>query len=167
MNVSEEEKKIWRQQDARFDEFLGRIGQSTFRNSFHLKEKDIAYIDDKGWDKIKSHCKDFIHKNEGRANNPRDVKQTPTKGHPVFIAQHATASCCRGCIRKWHKIPENRDLSPEEEKYLVTLIMAWIHKEYLHFKSKDAGQVKSQSAKKIEEKKDDQLSIFDFMNSKN
>ena len=60
MNVSEEEKKIWRQQDARFDEFLGRIGQSTFRNSFHLKEKDIEYINKVGIEKIRQHAKDFI-----------------------------------------------------------------------------------------------------------
>ena len=33
-----------------------------------------------------------------------DGKQTPMKGHPVFIAQHATATCCRECTRKWHKM---------------------------------------------------------------
>jgi hypothetical protein len=33
------------------------------------------------------------------------------RGHPVFIAQHATATCCRGCLAKWHDIPAGRALT--------------------------------------------------------
>ena len=57
------------------------------------------------------------------------VKQTPMKGHPVFIAQHATATCCRECIRKWHKMQPGRELSQVQQDYLVDVIMTWIQQE--------------------------------------
>jgi hypothetical protein len=48
------------------------------------------------------------------------------KGHPVFIAQHATATCCRGCIQKWHGIKKGKELSDQEIQFLIELIMGWI-----------------------------------------
>ena len=48
------------------------------------------------------------------------------RGHPVFIAQHATATCCRGCIEKWHKFKKGVELTPEQQNYLVEVIMEWI-----------------------------------------
>ena len=44
-----------------------------------------------------------------------DGKQTPMRGHPVFIAQHATATCCRECIRKWHKMQPGKGLSQVQQ----------------------------------------------------
>ena len=51
------------------------------------------------------------------------------RGHPVFIAQHATATCCRECIRKWHKMQLGKKLSQVQRDYLVDVIMTWIQKE--------------------------------------
>ena len=45
------------------------------------------------------------------------------RGHPVFIAQHATATCCRECIRKWHKMQPGKELSRVQQDYLVDVIM--------------------------------------------
>ncbi len=106
-----------------------RLSNSKFRSSFHLSQKDIDYIALKGIDTIKSHAVDFIKKREAPAIIPNDGKQTPMRGHPVFIAQHATGTCCRECIRKWHKIQPNKELSKLEQEYLVDVIMAWIEKE--------------------------------------
>lgn len=50
-------------------------------------------------------------------------------GHPVFLAQHATATCCRGCLEKWHGIPQGRALTTQEQEYVVSVIMKWIQKE--------------------------------------
>ena len=58
-----------------------------------------------------------------------DGKQTPMRGHPVFIAQHATATCCRGCIQKWHGIEKARALNEKEIDYIVALIMGWIERQ--------------------------------------
>ena len=66
---------------------------------------------------------------EAPAVIPNDGKQTPMKGHPVFVAQHATATCCRECIRKWHKIQPGRALGQIQQEYLVDVIMTWIEKE--------------------------------------
>ena len=113
---------------------LYRLSKSKFRSSFHLKEKDIEYIDKKGLDKIKEHTYDFINKGLKPSVIPNDGKQTPMRGHPVFIAEHATATCCRGCLNKWYGIPKNRELTDIEVDYIVKVIMMWIENEYNKYK---------------------------------
>lgn len=105
---------------------LKKLKASKFRNSFHLKEKDKIYIQEKGINIIEKHAYDFIKKRLAPKEIPNDGKQTPMRGHPVFIAQHATATCCRECLYKWHKIEKNKELSKEEQEYIVGLIMEWI-----------------------------------------
>ena len=111
------------------DEMLYSLSKSKFRNSFHLKEKDRQYVKEKGIDKIESHAYDFLRKRLAPAYIPNDGKQTPMRGHPVFVAEHATATCCRNCLFKWYHIPKGRDLTKEELDYIVRIIMAWIEKE--------------------------------------
>lgn len=113
----------------RINTVLESLSKSTFRNKFHLKEKEINYIKEKGIDKIQEHTKDFINKRLAHAVIQNDGKQTPMRGHPVFIAQHATATCCRGCIYKWHKIPKGVELSEEQKNYICEVIMTWIQRE--------------------------------------
>jgi len=60
-----------------------------------------------------------------------DGKQTPMKGHPVFIAQHATAACCRGCTQEWHGIEKGRLMNGSEVDYVVALIMGWIERQLI------------------------------------
>ena len=115
---------------------LYRLSKSKCRSSFHLKEKDIEYIDKKGLDKIKDHAYDFIKKRLKPSIIPNDGKQTPMRGHPVFIAEHATATCCRGCLNKWHGISKNRELTEEEVDYIVKVIMTYIKKEYKEINKK-------------------------------
>lgn len=112
-----------------YGQLFERLGNSRFRSSFHLKQKDIDYINSKGIDTIREHARDFIAKREAPAVIPNDGKQTPMKGHPVFVAQHATATCCRGCICKWHKIQPWRELNEAQQEYLVDVIMTWIRNE--------------------------------------
>ena len=112
-----------------FDEIFQRLQKSTFRAKFKLSAADKKYIADKGIDTIRSHCQDFVKKRLAPSVIPNDGKQTPMRGHPVFVAQHATACCCRGCISKWHKIPSGRELSEAEQEYLVDLVMSWIARQ--------------------------------------
>ena len=115
--------------DEWYNQLFERLDNSKFRSSFHLKQKDIDYINEKGLDTIRQHAKDFIAKREAPAYIANDGKQTPMRGHPVFIAQHATATCCRECIRKWHKMQPGKELSQVQQEYLVDVIMTWIQKE--------------------------------------
>lgn len=109
---------------------LNRLSKSKFRSSFHLRKYMITYIDEKGMDTVESHARDFVHKNLFPKDISNDGKQTPMKGHPVFIAQHACGCCCRGCLEKWHHIPKGRDLTEKEERFIVALLMEWIRREY-------------------------------------
>lgn len=109
-----------------YDDLFQRLSKSKFRSKFHLRDKEKSYILEKGLDTIESHAKDFISRRIAPAQIPNDGKQTPMRGHPVFIAQHATATCCRGCIEKWHKIPKGVQLNSAQQKYLVSVIMEWI-----------------------------------------
>lgn len=111
------------------DELFNELSKSTFRSNFHLHEPEIKYVNDKGIDKIREHAYDFIKKRLSHANIPNDGKQTPMKGHPVFVAQHATATCCRGCLHKWHGIEEKRKLTKEEIDYIVDVIIEWIKRD--------------------------------------
>ena len=110
-------------------DILNKLSQSKFRNSFRLKQKDIDYINQKGLDTIKKHAQDFISKRVAPAYVANDGKQTPMRGHPVFIAQHATATCCRKCINKWHKFPMGTQLTQQQQDYIVELIMKWIKQQ--------------------------------------
>lgn len=112
---------------------LFKLSKSKFRSSFKLKSKDIEYINKIGLDKIKSHAYDFVSKRLKDVSKVNDGKQTPTHGHPVFVAQHATATCCRGCLEKWHKIDKNKILDDKDIDYIVSVIMVWINMEYHNF----------------------------------
>lgn len=120
--------------DERIKNILDRLSKSKFRSSFHLKDKDILYIEDKGIDKIRNHAYDFVTKRLADTSNVTDGKQTPMKGHPVFIAQHATGTCCRSCLEKWHHIRKNKNMTDDDIKYVVDIIMSWIEKEYNNYK---------------------------------
>lgn len=108
---------------------LEKLGRSDFRSKFHLSEKDRAYIREKGMETIRRHAEDFIRLRLAPANIPNDGKQTPMRGHPVFVAQHACACCCRGCLNKWYRVPKGRELTPSEQERIVNLLMAWIERE--------------------------------------
>lgn len=110
-------------------DILDRLSKSNFRSKFKLRSKDLEYINQKGLEIIESHAKDFIKIRIAPAKIPNDGKQTPMRGHPVFVAQHATATCCRGCIEKWHKIPKDQELTPSQQEYLVSIIMKWIKQQ--------------------------------------
>lgn len=105
---------------------LSRLEKSKFRSNFKLKQIDIDYIKVKGLEIIRNHAYDFVFKRLAPKKILNDGKQTPMRGHPVFIAQHATATCCRSCLYKWHHIEKNRQLTDKEINYIVDLIMKWI-----------------------------------------
>ncbi len=108
---------------------LQRLQKSTFRARFHLSEKDKAYIEEKGMDAIRRHCEDFIRQRLAPADIPNDGKQTPMRGHPVFVAQHACACCCRDCLYKWYKVPKGTALTEVQQQKIVNLLLYWIEEE--------------------------------------
>lgn len=123
MNTGKPSEEEW------FRSLFERLSASSFRSRFHLGPKDRAYANEKGMEVMESHARDFVRQRLSAANPVHDGKQTPMRGHPVFVAQHATATCCRGCIAKWHRIPAGRELTARQQDYIVKVIMTWIRKE--------------------------------------
>lgn len=111
------------------DPIFESLQTSRFRQKFHLSEADKEYLNKKGLPTILSHGEDFIRKRLAPAHPVNDGKQTPMRNHPVFIAQHGTATCCRGCLDKWHGIPKGRELTMTEQRYVLAVIERWLKEQ--------------------------------------
>jgi len=116
--------------DSTISSKLNVLSKSKFRSKFKLTQKDRDYIAAKSLETIKDHAYQFVISRVAPDFPKNDGKQTPMRNHPVFIAQHATATCCRECIRKWHGIEKGRALNENEIDYFVALIMEWIKRQY-------------------------------------
>jgi hypothetical protein len=108
------------------DELFAALGRSKFRSRFRLTGKEAEYLRKKSMATILQHARDFITNRLADANPANDGRQTPMRNHPVFIAQHATGTCCRGCLAKWHHIPKDRPLTQEQIDYIVEVLKRWL-----------------------------------------
>ncbi len=111
------------------NEVFAALDQSSFRRRFRLRGKELDYHHQKGLEVILEHAADFIEKRLAAANPSNDGRQTPVRNHPAFVAQHATATCWRGCLMKWHGIPKGRALSMEEKQYILTVLGEWLARQ--------------------------------------
>lgn len=111
------------------DRTLTRLSASAFRCRFHLNLNDRTYFDNKGTAEIIKHARSFIAERLAPAQPHNDGQQTPMRGHPVFVAQHATATCCRGCLAKWHGIAAGYPMTQPEQDFAVALIARWLARE--------------------------------------
>lgn len=114
---------------ATIENTLSRLSKSDFRRKFRLSEKDKEYIREKGLGEIRKHAEEFISSRLAPESIPNDGKQTPMRGHPVFVAQHACACCCRKCLEKWYRVPKGTPLTALQQKKIVNLLMAWIESQ--------------------------------------
>ncbi len=108
------------------EDVFEQLRRSPFRQRFRLKAQERDYLARKALEVVLAHGSDFIDKRLAPAEPANDGKQTPMRGHPIFVAQHATATCCRGCLEKWHAIPKGRPLSTEEKQYVLDVIRRWL-----------------------------------------
>jgi predicted Fe-S protein YdhL (DUF1289 family) len=108
------------------EEVFRELSMSAFRRRFRLGDKESNYLREKGLALVLEHAAEFVEKRLAPAEPPNDGRQTPMRGHPAFVAQHATATCCRGCLRKWHRIPKGRPLDEGETRYVLSVIGRWL-----------------------------------------
>ncbi len=108
---------------------FARLAKSPFRSRFHLKDEDKAYVKKVGLNTLRSHAQEFVKMRLAPACIPNDGKQTPMQGHPIFLAQHACACCCRGCLFKWYHVPKGVELTSLQQEKIVNLLIHWIEKE--------------------------------------
>ena len=102
---------------------------SSFRSKFRLAGKELEYLREKGLATVLQHARDFISQRLASADPKNDGHQTPYSGHPVFVAQHATATCCRGCLEKWHQIPRGAELTAEQRQRILQVIERWLKEQ--------------------------------------
>lgn len=103
-----------------------RFAASAFRSRFRLSRSERAYVAEKGLLTIRAQAERIVRERLAPVHPLHDGEQTPMRGHAVFKAQHATATCCRSCLKKWHGIPDGRALDDAEIAYVVDMIMSWI-----------------------------------------
>jgi hypothetical protein len=108
------------------DDLFAALARAPFRAKFRLGPADAEYLRTKGLPVIVRHAEDFVARRLAPAEPKNDGKQTPWRGHPVFVAQHATATCCRSCLAKWHGIPAGRALTVEERAHVVRVLERWL-----------------------------------------
>ncbi len=108
------------------DVVFARLATSDFRRRFRLAARERAYMRVRSKETVLAHARNFVAERLAPARPANDGKQTPFRGHPVFVAQHATATCCRSCLSKWHGIPAGRTLTAVEQGHVVAAIERWL-----------------------------------------
>jgi hypothetical protein len=111
------------------DQKLDALARQPFRAKFHLRGRERLTAEESAPSTLRLHARDLIAKRLAPAEPYHDGKQTPYRGHPVFVAQHATATCCRSCLLRCHQIPKGRELTRTERGYVVDVICRWIERE--------------------------------------
>ena len=111
------------------DDLFRALAGSSFRARFRLGPSERAYLRAKGLPTVVEHARDFVARRLAPALPARDGKQTPWRNHPVFVAQHATATCCRGCLEKWHRVPRGRPLDDAEQAHVVAAVERWLREQ--------------------------------------
>ena len=111
---------------AEIDDRIDRASARPFGRRFHLRGRERATAELRGPQTIRAHAAEIIAARLAPAEPRNDGRQTPYRNHPVFVAQHATATCCRKCLERWHRIPKGRELTSEEQRYAVDVICRWI-----------------------------------------
>jgi hypothetical protein len=110
-------------------DLFAALEASKFRRRFQLAPRELQYINQRGLGVIIGHAREFIEDRLASPNPKNDGRQTPMRGHPVFIAQHATATCCRSCLEKWHGIAKGKGLSESEVDYIIRVLSVWIKRQ--------------------------------------
>jgi len=108
------------------DTVFHALQHSNFRMRFRLGVREEAYLREHGMTEVIGHARELITRRLAPGQPPNDGKQTPFRGHPVFIAQHATATCCRSCLAKWHGIEAGKRLDDGERDHVVQAIERWL-----------------------------------------
>lgn len=103
-----------------------RLAGSSFRRKFRLAGRELAYLQTWGLEHVSRQAREIIGQRIAAAEPRNDGRQTPWRNHPVFVAQHATATCCRGCLEKVHGIARGTALTEEQEDYVVDAIARWL-----------------------------------------
>ena len=113
------------------DERIDRASARPFGRRFRLRGRERATAELRGPQTMRAHAAEIIAERLAPAEPRNDGRQTPYRNHPVFVAQHATATCCRTCLEAWHGIAKGQRLDRGQRAYVVEVIGRWIDRELM------------------------------------
>jgi len=122
------------------DDLFLAMKKSRFRSRFRLSINEQRYLQEKTLPLILQHAQEFLLERIAPERPKNDGKQTPMRGHPVFVAQHATATCCRRCLNKWHFIAQGTALNDEQIDYIVAILERWLVAQDIEHTDSDLRQ---------------------------
>ena len=105
------------------------LAASSFRRKFRLQGRELAYLQTWGLDRVMEQGRKLIDERLAPASPRNDGRQTPWGNHPIFVAQHATATCCRGCLAKVREIAKGHELTADEKSYVLQTIRRWLESQ--------------------------------------
>lgn len=93
-----------------------------------INPKAILRAKKRGLKAIRERAKQIVSKKIGHPPVSRwDYRNCPQEGTEVIeYGRHATATCCRPCLERWHNIPQNAFLTEEQIKYCVDLVELYV-----------------------------------------
>ena len=115
--------------DKQWKALKTKLARSKQISTPDMGEPEKEYVQSRGIDILRLHATDFVKKRLAPADPKNDGRQTPLKGHPVFIAQHATGTSDRIKLEKFHGIKTGIELTEKEVAYIVSVILRWIEEQ--------------------------------------
>lgn len=112
--------------DKEWNTLKGKLADAGRLEKFVLAEPEQEYVTSRGMEILRLHAADFVNKRLAPANPKNDGRQTPTKGHPVFIAQHACGCNDRSSVEEFFGYEMGRELTGDEVDKIVDSILRWI-----------------------------------------
>ena len=106
-----------------------KLARSKQIENLDMGDSEKEYVQSRGVEILQLHATDFVRKRLAPADPKNDGRQTPLKGHPVFIAQHATGTSDRERLQKFHGIKKGTELTDQEIAYVVNIIIRWIEEQ--------------------------------------
>lgn len=95
-------------------------------------EKAINYALRKGKIELFNTVENRIRSSVKSPADAFDGRRTKWEGNPIHYGQHATATCCRKCIEKWHNIPHDQELTEDQIKYFTRLVIMFLEERLPH-----------------------------------
>jgi hypothetical protein len=108
------------------DDAFAELARTPFRRRFTLNGRELVYLERKGMNTVLREGDKFMETRLAPAEPRNDGRRTPWRNHPIFIAQHATGTCCRGCLQRVHWIEKGRELTADERRHIIDVWRRWL-----------------------------------------
>ena len=107
----------------KIEEVFSKLNKTGRISNFSLGDAEIEYVSSRGIEILRLHATDFIQKRIAPKEPKNDGHQTPAKGHPVFLAQHACGCNDRDSVEQFFGFKKGSLLKEKEVNLIVDVIV--------------------------------------------